>query len=137
MVVKSALSGGMSLIVIFFCYSVEKRCFTWRYVFECYHCLFVFFMQQLELLMKAHGMNNNLTEEVQTMVQPDTFVVSQNVVKQEPRQLPCEQITSPISHSTLNFDDLMDESSPVVSDPMLSQQPLSNKMDDETMEYVL
>ena len=93
--------------------------------------------------MKAQGINSSLSEEVQTMVQPETFTVTQSIVKQEyndkQRQCaqitsPVPQITSPIPHSTLNFDDLMDESSPVVSDPMLSSQPLVH---DEAMDYVL
>lgn len=92
--------------------------------------------------MKAHGVNSGMSEEIKavsTMVQPD-FGVQQQVVKQEQSglgQRQCEQLTSPSPtvHPTLNFEDLMEEGGPVVSDPMLSSHQL--KMDEEIMDLAL
>nr|QBG58751.1 microphthalmia-associated transcription factor [Sinohyriopsis cumingii] len=81
-------------------------------------------MQQLELVLKAQGFSigeeNNTA--LTTMVQPDILTVSQPVIKQEEMRDPC-LLTPGHSTSYMSFDDFMDDSSPLSSDPLMSDLP--------------
>jgi len=111
-------------------------------------------VQQLELLMRAQGLNNLQQDDMSglsglmTVVQPNTLTnVSlgqqqhqqqhQQVKQEVHEQLPCMKNQFTELHTTLNLDDLMEDSSGLSSDPMLSSQPVSPHMDDDSMDYIL
>lgn len=107
-------------------------------------CISCFHFQQLELLMKAQGLNNGMSEDVQsliTSVQPNAVSnIGVSPIKQEKNTTPsCLQVfQTDTLPTTLNLDDLMDDgTSGLCADPMLSSNPLCDKIDDDTMDYCL
>ncbi|XP_045165468.1 microphthalmia-associated transcription factor-like isoform X2 [Mercenaria mercenaria] len=106
-------------------------------------------VQQLELLMKAQGLNTGFSDDIHsltTLVQPNTvnnLTVRQQQVRQErnnsaPNFQNIQQDIPVTVATTLNLDDIMDDSSSGLSaDPMLSSHPVSPSMDDESMDYGL
>ncbi|XP_050412974.1 microphthalmia-associated transcription factor isoform X1 [Patella vulgata] len=87
-------------------------------------------MQQLDLLMKSHGMSTGMHEDVTaltTMVSPNTT----DLIKTENHdQSHCNQ-----SNNSSQFDILMEDSSPVSGDPMLMSNPVSPFMDDTSSDF--
>ncbi|XP_060074144.1 microphthalmia-associated transcription factor-like isoform X2 [Ylistrum balloti] len=97
-------------------------------------------IQQLELLMQAHGLNSGMQDDI------DNFIMQSNASNQIQQQqnitmtLTNTQSLSPavtvapvetLSHTNSLLDDLMDDTSPLGIDPMLSSSPVSpNQMDD-------
>ncbi|KAL4226345.1 Transcription factor E3 [Mactra antiquata] len=102
-------------------------------------------IQQLELLMKAQGLNNSMSEDIQTLITPvqpnavtNIGVSSIKLEKNSPS--PCLQqvFQADTLPTTLNLDDYMDEGTAgLCADPMLSSNPLCDKIDDESMDYCL
>lgn len=103
------------------------------------------FFQQLELLMQAQGLSSGMQDDI------DTFAAAllQNNASQQYQQQQMQNISltqastrnfSPIvtvapietlAHPQSLLDDLMDDTSPLGVDPMLSSEPVSpNVMDD-------
>ena len=109
------------------------------------------FFQQLELLMKAQGLNTGFCEDIaalSTIVQPNIVnnVTTQRVLQQQQQQqqqpvikVESEQVTCVHNiptdlDTTVNFDDLMDDG--LSADPMLSSLPVSPHMDEDSMDYI-
>lgn len=99
--------------------------------------------QQLELLMKAQGLNTGFCEDMAALsavVPPNTVTNAiqhvQQSVKLETEQTSCVQALQDDIHTTLNLDDLMDDTSGLSADPMLSSHPVSPNIDEDSMDYM-
>ncbi|XP_033745262.1 microphthalmia-associated transcription factor-like isoform X2 [Pecten maximus] len=97
-------------------------------------------IQQLELLMQASGMNTGMQDEIENFIMQSN---ASNHIQQQQNismTLTNTQNLSPavtvtpietLSHTHHLLDDLMDDTSPLGIDPMLSSEPVSpNDMDD-------
>ncbi|KAL5014309.1 hypothetical protein ScPMuIL_008579 [Solemya velum] len=96
-------------------------------------------IQQLELLMNAHGISANLGDEfagMTTVLNQDTLHLPVTVA-QEP-ELSHQALVSSLSSvsQTNSTFDLMDDSSPVSGDPMLSSAPVSPHMEEDSNDYL-
>jgi len=108
-----------------------------------------YILQQLEMLMKAQGLNSGMKNDIDkltALIQPSAFTLNATTTQQQQQQQfhgsPIHQQEVPpvivtatdtiqnMSHMSL-LDEIMDDSSPVGGDPMFSSQPVSpSDMDD-------
>lgn len=93
--------------------------------------------------MKAQGLTTGYCEDMaalSTIVQPNTVnhVVQKvpSVIKRESEQNTCVHNIPDDIHTTVNFEDLMDDASSLSADPMLSSHPVSPNMDEDSMDYM-
>lgn len=93
--------------------------------------------------MKAQGLNTGICEDMaglSTIVPPNTVSsIRQTVpqpVKVEVEQTNCAHALNTDIHTTLNLEDLMDDAAGLSADPMLSSNPVSPHIDEDSMDYI-
>lgn len=95
-------------------------------------------IQQLELLMRANGLTSGLNDDIAnlTLVHPNTFQIQQQP-QQHLQQIQQQQVQPAVVVMPSNgsmLDDLGMDDSPVSGDPMLSSEPVSPAMMEDSAE---